>query len=139
MITGVFVSEAAGTVVVTWRFGAVVDGAAGTVVVVAGTVVTGTRDAEVSGAALDVGTAATCTEVGVTASDTLLDEQAARTVRPKEAARIGASTRVFMPLKCLNIEPMHALSRRMCEAQPGRVGRTWRIFTAVSTTSLDSD
>lgn len=124
MITEVFVSEAAGTVVVTWRFGVVVDGAAGTVVVVTGTVVAGTVDVDVPGAVLDVVLSAICTDVGVTTSDVLLEEQAARTTRPKEAAKIGASTRVFMPLACLNIESMHALSRRMREAQPGRVGRT---------------
>ena len=41
---GVFVLGAVGTVVVTWRFGAVVDGAGGTDVVVIGSVVTGTSD-----------------------------------------------------------------------------------------------
>lgn len=44
MIAGVFVLGTAGTVVVTWRFGAVVDGAGGTDVVVTGIVVAGTSD-----------------------------------------------------------------------------------------------
>ena len=114
-------------------------GVTGSDEVVTGIVVTGTADVEVSGVELDVGTSVTCTVVGVSTSDGVLDEQAASTPKLIDASRTGASMRVFMPLKCLNIEPMHALSRRMCEAQPGRVGRTWRIFTAVSTTSLDSD
>jgi hypothetical protein len=108
--TGVFVLGAAGTVVAAWRFGAVVDGATGADVVVAGTVVAGIVDVEVSGVALDVVLSAICTGVGVTASDALLDEQATRTTRPKEAARIGASTRVFIHLACLSVLLTHALT-----------------------------
>ena len=108
MIAGVFVLGAAGTVVVTWRFGVVVDGVTGTDVVVTGIVVTGTVDVDVSGAALDVVTSGSCTEVGVTASDVPLDEQATRTPRPKEATRIGARMRVFIPLACLRGMLPHA-------------------------------
>ena len=106
----VFVLGASGTVVETCRFGAVVDGATGTDVVVAGTVVTGTVEVDVPGAALDVVLSAICTDVGVTASDVPLDEQATRMTRPKEAARIGASTRVFIHLACLSVLLPHALT-----------------------------
>lgn len=104
-----------------------------------GIVDAGAVGVEVSGAALDVGTSVTCTVVGVSTAGVSLDEQAARTPRLKDASRAGAIRRVFMALECLNRDPMHALSRGLCEAQPGRVGRTWRIFTAVSTMSFDSD
>ena len=108
----VFVLGAAGTVVVTWRFGVVVGGATGAVVVtgsvVAGIVVTGTVDVDVSGVALDVVTSGSCTEVGVTASDVSLDEQATRMPRPKEATRIGARMRVFILLACLSDMLPHA-------------------------------
>lgn len=114
---GVFVLGAAGTVVATWRFGAVVDGETGADVVtgsvvagivVEGIVVTGTIDVDGTGAALDVVTSGSCTEVGVTTSDVLSDEQAARTPRPKEATRIGARIRVFMLLECLSVLLTHA-------------------------------
>jgi len=108
--TGVFVLGAAGTVVAAWRFGTVVDGATGADVVVAGTVVTGTVEVDVPGAVLDVVLSAICTDVGVTASDVLLDEQATRTTRPKETARIEASTRVFIHLACLSVLLTHALT-----------------------------
>jgi hypothetical protein len=110
VITGVFVLGAVGTVVVAWRFGTVVDGATGTDVVVAGTVVAGTVEVDVSGAALDVVLSAIRTDVGVTASDVSLDEQATRTTRPKETARIEASTRVFIHLACLSVLLTHALT-----------------------------
>lgn len=110
MITGVFVLGAAGTVVETWRFGAVVAGATGADVVVAGTVVAGTVEVDVPGAVLDVVLSAICTDVCVTASDALLDEQATRTRRPKETARMGASTRVFIHLACLSVLLTHALT-----------------------------
>jgi len=90
---------------------------------VTGSVVTGTVDVEVSGAALDVGTSVTCTVVGISAGGVSLDEQAARTPKLKDASRAGAIRRVFIPLKCLSNEPLHALSSGLCEAQPGRVGR----------------
>lgn len=112
MIAGVFVLGTAGTVVVTWRFGAVVDGAGGAVVVtgsvVAGVVVTGTVDVDVSGVALDVVTSGSCTVVGVTTSDVSLDEQATRMPRPKEATRIGVRMRVFILLACLSVLLPHA-------------------------------
>lgn len=108
MIAGVFVSGAAGTVVETWRFGAVVDGATGADVVVTGSVVTEAVDVDVSGAALDVVTSGSCTVVGVAASDVTPDEHAARTPRPREATRIGARMRVFIPLACLGSLLMHA-------------------------------
>lgn len=108
----VFVFGAAGAVVVTWRFGAVVEEVTGTDVVVAGIVVTGAVDVDVdvdvSGAVLDVVTSGSCTEVGVTASDVPLDEQAARTPRPKEATRIGARMCVFICLACLRGLLTHA-------------------------------
>lgn len=108
----VFVLGAAGTVVVTWRLGVVVDGVGGADVVtgsvVTGIVVTGTVDVDVSGVALDVVTSGSCTEVGVTASDVPLDEQATRMPRPKEATRIGARMRVFIPLACLSVLLPHA-------------------------------
>ena len=96
----------------TCRFGAVVDGAAGADVVVTGSVVTGTVDVDVgvSGVALDVVTSVTCTVVGVAASDVSLDEQAARTPRPKEATKIGVRMRVFMPLACRRALLTHAQS-----------------------------
>jgi len=90
---------------------------------VTGIVATGTVDVEVSGAALDVGTSVTCTVVGVSTAGVSLDEQAARTPKLKDASRAGAIRRVFIPLKCLSNEPLHALSSGLCEAQPGRVGR----------------
>jgi hypothetical protein len=75
---------------------------------VTGSVATGTVDVEVSGAALDVGTSVTCTVVGASAGGVSLDEQAARTPKLKEASRAGAIRRVFIPLKCLSNEPVHA-------------------------------
>ncbi len=93
-----------------WRFGTVVDGATGADVVVAGTVVAGIVDVDVTGAVLDVVLSAIRTDVGVTASDVSLDEQATRMTRPKETARIGASTRVFIHLACLRVLLTHALT-----------------------------
>ena len=84
-------------------------GVTGSDEVVTGSVVAGTVEVEVSGAALDVGTSVTCTVVGVSTSDGVLDEQAARTPMLKDASRTGASSRVFMPLACLSNAPVHAL------------------------------
>lgn len=115
-------------------------GVAGSDDVVTGIVVAGTVEVEVSVAAIDVGTSVTCTVVGVSTSDGVLDEQAARTPRLKDASRTGAITRVFIPLACPSSEPAHALNKVYdCEAQPGRFGRAWRIFTAVSTMSFERD
>ena len=85
-------------------------GVTGSDEVVTGSVVAGTVEVEVSVAAIDVGTSVTCTVVGVSTSDGVLDEQAARTPKLKDASRTGASSRVFMPLACLSNEPTHALS-----------------------------